>query len=574
MKSLSLLAVVAAIGFATLTQTNLALGQTEREIGKKGNSGKEISVTESFEPTFRIEPLTQSLTGRTGAIVPFEFTLEAANRNAEIEVLPIGLRQEISGMILHDSQAPQADLLRLTSPSKMTLTSNTPAKIQGLVQFPRGDAKFHSVGILVKDVGAAAKLTANTDPSKPKTQAAIRFITQYVLRIDLEVDNVRGENANVLAIEKIELAPFDGRPKLMAQIINPSDSTFEFEVRAKLRSSPSDRTARAIRLVMPSRESIQNEGRFVGRILPKSRIRMVELLPEAIASGAYETDLEILEVSKEKKEAGKVVAKKTLSVEVNAEDFPAQEVLIAQLGEDVQVSPAQMELSQLRGGNRRMTMLVKNNGKDSKTVEVTALNSTGLTMEAVMIQPPNFTLPPNGSRKISVTLKSQDDATNATLYGALHVQCRSDRKDFNEYRDIPMAIALKKSPLPEIDMTPVQWIATGKYPCFRCTVSNSGETHHPLEARLSIFDESGNRILIPAGFGKWLMPGQISKLEFRSEHVLSPGKYKLKCELQHGDGSIVKEQVFEVSDLDNAKPIKSVSAEGSGNDSIKSMKMN
>ena len=35
----------------------------------------------------------------------------------------------------------------------------------------------------------------------------------------------------------------------------------------------------------------------------------------------------------------KVLAKNTHKVEVNASDFPAQEVLIAQLGQDVQVSP-------------------------------------------------------------------------------------------------------------------------------------------------------------------------------------------------------------------------------------------
>jgi hypothetical protein len=565
-KSLFLYAVIAAIGFASLARSSPALGQASKENGKKSNSGKELSVTEAFEPTFRIEPLSHNLKGRNGAVVPFEFTLESTNRNAEIEVLPIGLRQEISGMILHDSQAPQAEILKLTSASQMTLTSNTPVKIQGFVQFPRGEAKFHSVGILVRDVGAAAKLPVNNDPKKTKTQAAIRFITQYVLRIDLEVEGVRGENANVLAIEKLEIVPFDGRPKLMAQIINPSDSTFEFEVRAKLRSSPSDRNARAIRLVMPVRESVENEGRFVGRILPKSRIRMVELLPEAIASGKYETDLEIL--SNEK-----VLAKKTHNVEVNAEDFPAQEVLIAQLGEDVQVSPAQMELSQLRGGNRRQTMLLKNNGKDSKTIEITSLDPSGLTMEAAMIQPSNFTLPPNGSRKITVTLKSQNDANYSTLYGSLHVQCRSDRKDFSESRNIPLAIALKKSPTPDIRLTPVQWDTTGKYPCFRCTVSNASDTHHPLEARLSIFDEKGNRIQIPAGFGKWLMPGETSKLEFRAENALSPGKYQLICELQRGDRPLKQEQVFEVTDLDNAKPIKSISADVPENDNVKSKKI-
>ncbi len=552
--------------FIILTSIGTAHCQDPVKGSNKGNRGKEVSVTESFEPTFRIEPLSQSYKGRNGAVTGFEFTLESTNRDAEIEVVPIGLRQEISGLILHDHLAPQADILKLTSPSKMKLTANTPAKIQGLIQFPRGEAKYHSIGILVRDVGSAAKLAANADPSKPKTQAGIRFITQYVLRIDLEVEGARGENANVLAIEKLELIPFDGRPKLLAQIVNPSDSTFQFEVRAKLRSSPSDRTARAIRLVMPVRESLENEERYSGRILPKSRVRMVELLPEAIASGTYEADIEIIS-------GEKTLSKKTLSIDVNAADFPAQEVLIAQLGEDVQVSPAQIALSQLRGGNRRMSVLVKNNGSDSKTIELAAIDSAGLTVDAAMIQPTNFTLAPNGSRKISITLKSQSDAVEPNLYGSLQVQCRSERKDFHVSRNLPFAIALKKSSLPEIKLAPIQWDASGKHSCFRSTVSNIGTSHHAVDARLSIFDEKGGRLQIPAGFGKWLMPGQTSKLEFRMEQALAPGKYQLKCELQHGDKPIVVEQVFEVTDLENAQPSKAVSTDSTPSNTTKNKRI-
>jgi len=542
-------AIVVIVPFTTTVH-----GQSTTSGPKASNKGKEISVTESFEPTFRIEPLSHHLTAKNGAIVSFEFSVESANRDADIEVSPIGLRQEISGMILHDQVAPQADMIKLTSPSKVKLAPNTPVKIQGLVQFPRGEAKFHSIGILVKDVGTAAKLAANADPNKQKTQAAIRFITQYVLRIDLEVEGVRGENANVLTVEKLDMVPVDGRPKLMAQILNPSDSTFEFEVRAKLRSSPSDRTARSIRLAMPVRESMETDERFVGRILPKSRIRMVELLPEAIASGIYDADIEILL-------GDKVLAKKTHKVEVNASDFPAQEVLIAQLGQDVQVSPAQIELSQLRGGNRRMTLLVKNNGKDAKTIDLSALDASGLALNAATVQPQNFTIAPNGNRKIAITLKSQSNAEEPVLYGLLHVQCRSDRKDYDETRNLPLALALKKAPLAEVKMSPVQWDATGKYTCFRNTVTNQGSTHLALEARLSIFDERGARVQIPAGFGKWLMPGESAKLEFRMQQPLAPGKYQMKCELQHGDRPVLVEQVFEVTDLAMAGSSKPVSIE-------------
>jgi len=507
---------------------------------------KTMSVTESFEPAFRIEPLSHHLIGQSGTVTSFEFSLESANRETEIEVVPIGLRQEMSGMILHDSNAPQADLIRLTSPTRMKLSANSPVKIQGFVQYPKGDAKYHSIGILVKDTGAAARLAANNDPTNKTTKAMIQFVTQYVLRLDLEMENARGENAGVLELEKLDLVPFEGRPKLIAQIRNPSDSTFEYEVRAKLRSSTSDRNARSIRLVMPIRESSESEERFVGRILPKSRVRMIELLPEAIASGTYEADVEIML-------GEKVLSKKTQAITVDASDFPAQEVLIAQLGKEVQVSPAQIELSQLRGGSRRSTILLKNNGKDTKSISVAATDKTGLTLPSATIQPDKFTLPPGGSRKISITLKSQLDASDAIVFGTIDFQAKSDRKDFDETRKLPIALLMKKSRAPDAKLSTIQWDSLSKHPAFRCAVTNSGESHLALNARLTIASETGEQIQIPGGFGKWLMPGEASKLDFRLEQTLAPGKYKIKCELQQGDRPVVIEQMFEVNDMETAQ---------------------
>jgi hypothetical protein len=528
-----------------------AIGQ-ESDSTKKSDPRK-ISVTQSFDPAFRIEPLSHQLVGRSGSVTNFEFTLESANREAEVEVMPIGLRQEISGMILHDVQAPLAEIVKLISPQRIKLEPNKPAKIEGFVQFPKGEAKYHSVGILVRDVGALAKLAANNDPNRKKTQAAIQFVTQYVLRLDLEMDGQRGENPAVLELEKLNLLSHDGRPKLIAQILNPSDSTFEYEVRAKLRSSPSDRNARSIRLVMPVREEVENEDRYTGRILPKSRVRMVELLPEAIASGIYDADIEILI-------ADKTITKKTQQITVDAADFPAQEVLIAQLGKEIQVSPAQIELSQLRGGNRRATLVLKNNGKDLKNISITGLGTNGLELGAATIQPNRFALPPGGNRKVTITLKSQTDIEEATLYGTVDLQAESDRQDFDVSKKLPLALMLKKSALPEIKLSSIQWDSISKYPGFRCNVTNLGNSHLPLNARLSISSEAGNRLQIPGGFGKWLMPGTSSNLEFRLDQSLPPGKYQMRCELQHGDKPIAIDQVFEVSDLDTAEGGRPVNA--------------
>ncbi len=73
---------------------SLAWGQPQR-----------VTVRESFEPTFHIEPLVQRLSGRRGSVLPFEFKVEATNRDTEVEVALVNLRQEITGQVVHDEPA-------------------------------------------------------------------------------------------------------------------------------------------------------------------------------------------------------------------------------------------------------------------------------------------------------------------------------------------------------------------------------------------------------------------------------------------------------------------------------------
>lgn len=508
-----------------------------------GRSNREISVTETFEPAFTIEPLAVRMSGRPSEVLPFEFIIESDNRPASIEVRPIGLRQEYSGQILHDAKSPSTDHIRLLSPTEVKLTPNSPTKIEGVIRVPHSDARYHSFGILVRDIGASAKNEAglNADGST-KTQANIQFITQYVLRIDLDIQGVRSESVSHLNFSSIQLLPFEGRPKLQLMVENPSDATFEFELRSRLRSSPSDRSFKSLRMVMPVRSSMETEERYIGRILGKSIIYMEELLPEAIASGSYEVDLELLSDNR-------IQNKATLPITVDAQDFPAQEVLIAQVGQSTQISPAQVELSQQRGGNRRVTVLVKNLGKETNSITLKALGANGLDLPGVMIQPDSFSLAPAGSRKVTVSLRSQDPSSESALYGELLVQSRTSNKDFQESRGIPVAVLFKKTSPATAALSPLQWDATGRYPGFRTLIKNTSQTHLPLNARLSIVDETGRRISIPAGFGRWLMPGASSKLEFRLDRVLPPGTYQLRCDVVQEEKPLSLQQAFTVSDF-------------------------
>jgi hypothetical protein len=270
------------------------VGDPQSALAQKAGRGNQIVVRESFEPTFRIEPLVNRLNGRSNEELPFKFNIESANRDTTVEIVPIGLAQDISGQVLHNTDLKTSDTIRILTPQTLKLEANKSAYIEGLVKIPRGDAKHHSYGIMVRDIGSENNLAPSFDPSgKRKTQAGVRFMTQYVLRLDVEVDGNRGEQVQQLSIEEASIQPRNGRPLLQAIITNPSDTTFEFELRARLRSSPSDRTAKQVSLVMPIRAANEDDSRKIGRILGKSRIRMEELLPEAIAGGQYEVDLEV-----------------------------------------------------------------------------------------------------------------------------------------------------------------------------------------------------------------------------------------------------------------------------------------
>jgi hypothetical protein len=548
-----LIVAIIFLGFVNNLSAQEPKPKSSRPVATKNianQANREISVTETFAPTFSIEPLSHRLSGRENEVLPFAFKIEARNKDADLEVAAIGLRQELSGQIFYDEVSGKADLIQLLTPPKFTAKANVASTIEGVVKIPKGTGKFHSVGIMVKDIGKGPELPTRTNPDgTPATSAGVRFVTQYLLRLDLVSESARGDSGSKLTVESVKMVAFEGRPRLQSIIANPTGSPFEFEVRARIRKSPSDRSSKPLRLVMPARASIQDESRYNSRILSQSRIRMEELLPEAIAGGRYYVDFE-LSVD------GQIVHRKTETIEVNSADFPAQEVLIAQVGDSLQVSPSQLELSQLRGGTRRTTIQLTNSGQDTKTIHLKAMASDGLANSWVIMQPSEVQLAPGANRKVSLTLRSQPSGDNPAEYGSIQVESKSDKQDFTASQSLPLAILLKKLEPTKITLSPIVWDPVAEYPGFNTTVQNLGTTHLPLQARLTIFDSKGRPTVIPSGFGKWLMPGKSSKLEFRLEGTLPPDEYVLRCELQQDGEPIRMEQNFTVTDLENAVSAK------------------
>jgi hypothetical protein len=135
------------------------------------------------------------------------------------------------------------------------------------------------------------------------------------------------------------------------------------------------------------------------------------------------------------------------------------------------------------------------------------------------------------------------------------VSTRDPRQELAFTGAIPMAIHFDESAPPQITLESTRWVDSGKHPAFRALVKNLGTTHAPIDSRLQVVSEAGQRFTIPAGYGQWLMPGKEIDLEFRMPSKLPAGNYSLTTELHAGATPIIQRQDFTVSDFDTAQAV-------------------
>ncbi len=511
---------------------------------------RQVTVQDTFNPAFQIEPLVQRLSGRRGEVLHFQFNLQTLNRDTDIEILKVGLRQDITGQILQDDRGGENNPIEILGDTKVHLTRDIPYLIEGFVKVPESDASFHALGIVVRDNGARKDRQPEFDSSgKAVTKAGIKFVTNYVLRVDVDVVGARGEQSKSLILDDGRITPFNGLPKVSVIVRNPTSTAFEYQLRTHLRSSPSDHSFDELRMVMPVRAAMESEERYVGRVLPGCSVRMEETLPQNLLSGTYQLEAELLD-------GGRVISRRTFPIEVDSEDFPAQEIKVKQAGGGIYVSPAQIELSQARGGQRRLAVEIQNTSTSARTISLSALSAKGTQLTNLIVQPENFTLSAGRSRKVSLTLRTQSNIQQPVEFGVLQIKSADSSQQFDHTGTVPVAIILGQTQTPKIAMEPLRFVADAKYPCFRTVISNQGNAHVPLDAKLHIASEGGQRRLLTGGFGKWLLPGESTNLEFRLDSELTPGNYQIFCEVETGQEPIVKKQAITVTDFENAKPTK------------------
>ena len=84
--SVAVIIVVAVTTVPVQAQTTGANSATKRSATAAARPGREVTIKETFEPAFAIEPLAHKIEGRVGDVIGFKFKVQSSNRPAKIEV--------------------------------------------------------------------------------------------------------------------------------------------------------------------------------------------------------------------------------------------------------------------------------------------------------------------------------------------------------------------------------------------------------------------------------------------------------------------------------------------------------
>jgi hypothetical protein len=476
-------------------------------------------------PAFRITPMVHRLEAPRGKLLEFEFEVESLGRPTSLKIRPVGLRQQENGVIMPAEDAPLADAIQMMSPAAVELDAGEKSRIRGRLQVPRSDSTFHSFGILVKDLGRPVDVETNRESGA--SRVGIKFVTQYLLRCDVAVTGVRGGDVRRLEILSGELVQALGKPKARVWISNPTDSFLEFGVRCQIAVPESQSRRKPFSLILPVRQNVEGPERYVARILPGSRVRLEEFVPEAIFPGAYDLEVQLLSQGRRELEA-------RFPIVVGSHDFPAQRVAVLPLTAEVSALPAQIELSLRRRGQRYRALTLVNNSPHDVEVRLDVQDHDGSAKDWLLVRPAALTLPSRSSRKALVSIGPSRDFPG-NRYGRLNVSLRL-ANGHAKVEALPVAVLGRGEDMPKLSAGPLMWQGEGPRQGFVVGVLNEGDVHLPLNGKLILTGERDRSFELRAGFGRWLLPGQSDDLTFRLPGPLPPGTYRCRGELNIGAG--------------------------------------
>lgn len=479
-----------------------------------------VSAEQPFKPTFLIQPLVQRKESPRGRTVEFEYSIESNLKATRLEIKTVGMKQEENGVILPDPDVLASTEARLLTPENVSLAKGATHVARCRVLVPRNNNPFLAYGVLVRQLPDDSLQNLNGG-----TQVGIQFLSQYLLRAEVDVVGARGDSVAKMDIQSGELVAENGSALVTVYLKNPTSTAMEFQVRTELVSIDNGKRYRS-RLWVPCRRNVDEPERYDARILPDTRLRLEGFLPTAVFPGEYELNVELLY-------KGRVLKRQMFPVTINSGDFPAQDATIVQVAKDIGITPSSLELSLRPGGRRIQTVTIENNSQQPIIANLKSKPYAGELADWINFRPAEIELAPGQKRKVIVTLGRKRDFPEHT-YAFATVEVRPSVGKAIGSQDIPVGLLTRSESEPELKFGALQW--QPKPRGFVFPVKNVGARHAALQAQMMLKDAFGRQLVFGGGYGAWLLPGKESNLTFAMPQMPPPGDYQMTVMMSRGEG--------------------------------------
>ena len=483
-----------------------------------------VQVQQPVKPAFLITPLVHRITTRRGQLLSFEFEIESNLKPTRLEVSAVGMKQQENGVILPDPVAAPPSVMQLLTPSTMNLLKGEKQVIRCQLRVPSENNPFLTYGVLVKEI-PLGDLNGSGEPNRPSV--GVRFMTQYLLRTDIEVSGVRADSVKQLEVQSGKLEERNGGAVVTVMVKNPTPAAMEFQVRTQLVSQSTSRIYSS-NLYVPVRVNQQEPERYDARILGDTLLRLEGLLTDSVFPGNYVLKVELLH-------HGRIYQRSEFPVQIHTGDFPAQDATVVRVASDISVEPSSIELSLRKGGSRMQAFTIQNDSQQKIVASLTPKSYIGELADYISFRPDVVELNPGQKRKVLVALGSKRDFDDHS-YAYATIKVAPEVGEAIGSQDIPIALLTNSESLPELKPGNMSWRSTPAPAGFEIPISNVGRRHMELLARLTLKDQFGRGFVVEDGYGRWVLPGREVKLWFLFREPPPPGTYNVKLEIQQGEG--------------------------------------
>ena len=574
---------------ALLVSVTPAIGQTKSTTLNPTANRPDAEVKSGFKVAYTATPIVQKITARRGERIPFKFEIESLRPDVVATVVPISLRQDLNGSILADFDAAAPKAIRLDNTS-LKLEQGKPVFVTGEVRLPATKSAFHTFGLLIRDQPRAA-----LEAKQKNSKFGIKFITQYILRVDVTIENGGFESIRKLQIESAEIVSVDGLPAARVVVSNPNPSSAEFELDTSLLKSESSKSRDRVKLVSPIRFNFSEPEKYLTRILPNAKIEMLAPWPKAVFAGDYILKSRFLFHRR-------ALATRENSLVVDEQSFPGQEVFALKLSPEVHATPAQLAVG-IKSPLRRYAKMTLHNDSDiPQTIKLrlisqhtnhaaaetkdaaTEIKGKQTEIKWAIVRPNKVTIAPHRSRNIVVKLQDLADKQKskfAFLEAIISNESKSNltgedssiasvtklpftfhgagetklRLQVGEVQLRQVESATKKSKflntstrISEGETLPKVAANSKSLTTFEVPVTNHSDIPVPVFANLKFRDVANNLIHTKAGFGKLILPTETQTIEFAVEkpEQLQP-EFSTTLTLTDASGKTLVERDFEIS---------------------------